>query len=341
MGSIRSDWRRGVIALALLAALGLLGAVKSPAEPLPQGHGLSARYPQDRGITRDPAVLWTADFEQGSLAEILRGWDEVNNKEDKPIALADGGPTGTGGRRCLQVTATLGQDTGGSLYKLLPRGVDQAYARFYVKFAPESEYIHHFVWMGGHRPATRWPNPRAGTRPAGDDRFSVGIEPWGDRGRSPAPGRWFFYVYWHEMKISADGKYWGNGLSPIEPHPVPRDRWQCVEFMIRLNSRPDRSDGELALWLDGKPVAHFKPGARRGPWSGMGFRLLPEGGEPFDGFSWRTTDDLKVNYFWLEHYVTENAARQNQVASPRPVNRVWFDDVVVATEYIGPIRARK
>jgi len=28
----------------------------------------------------------------------------------------------------------------------------------------------------------------------------------------------------------------------------------------------------------------------------------------------------------------------NKVESPDPINRVWFDDIVVATKYIGPIR---
>ena len=62
------------------------------------------------------------------------------------------------------------------------------------------------------------------------------------------------------------------------------------------------------------------------------------GGQPFDGFRWRTDEQLKVNFFWLLFYVTENAARQNKVENPAPTNRVWFDDVVVASEYIGPAR---
>ncbi|MBI2922192.1 MAG: hypothetical protein HYY18_14160 [Planctomycetes bacterium] len=312
-------------------------SAEDPPAALPSGAGLSAKYPGDRGIAKAPRVLLAADFETGTLPEILRQWDEANNKDGKPIALADGGPAETGGKRCLQVTATLGQDNGGSLYKQLPRSVDTAYARFYVKFPKDAEYIHHFVWMGGHNPPTRWPNPRAGTKPAGDDRFSVGIEPWGERGRAERPGNWNFYVYWHEMKVSARNEYWGNGLAPVEPQPCPRERWQCVEFMIKLNGKGKR-DGELALWLDGEPAAHFVKGAPRDKWTGMGFRLLEKGGEPFEGFDWRTTEDLKINYFWLEHYVTENAARQNNVEKPNPLNRVWFDDVVVAEEYVGPIR---
>jgi len=111
--------------------------------------------------------------------------------------------------------------------------------------------------------------------------------------------------------------------------------------MLQCNSAPDKSDGELALWLDGKPVLHIAPGARRGQWTGMGFSLVGEGGEPFEGFRWRTNDQLSINFFWLLHYVTENAARQNRVGKPNPVSRVWFDDIVISTEYIGPIRSAR
>ncbi|HVR76072.1 MAG TPA: hypothetical protein VMT52_17200, partial [Planctomycetota bacterium] len=72
-------------------------------------------------------------------------------------------------------------------------------------------------------------------------------------------------------------------------------------------------------------------GKPRGPWTGMGFTLAEEGGEPFEGLRWRTQTDLKLNFFWLLHYVTERAARKN------PVNRVWFDHIVVAESYVGPI----
>ena len=142
------------------------------------------------------------------------------------------------------------------------------------------------------------------------------------------------------MKISADGRYWGNGLRPARPALVPKDRWQCVEIMLKCSSGPDRRDGELALWLDGELRAHFHKGARRGPWTGMGFSLVDEGGEPFEGFRWRTSTDLKVNFFWLLHYVTPNAARQNRVKNPKRLNRVWFDHIVVSTQYIGPVKKK-
>ncbi|MEW6158534.1 MAG: carbon-nitrogen hydrolase family protein [Verrucomicrobiota bacterium] len=302
--------------------------------------GLAAKYPGDAGIERDPRVVWAENFEEGEVGDLGKRWEQISNKEGKVLEFSRDVPEGSAGKRSLQMTATLGQNTGGHLYRRLPRALEKVFARFYVKFPGETEaaYIHHFVTLGGYFPPTAWAQGGAGERPRGDDRFTIGIEPYGNYGRYQPPGAWNFYVYWNEMKGSADGKFWGNSLTPPEPALVPRDRWQCVEVMVQCNSAPDKSDGELALWLDGKPVAHFGPGSRHSRWTGMGFTLVKEGGDIFPGFRWRTNQDLKINFFWLLHYVTENAARQNRVAKPNSINRVWFDDIVVATEYVGPIR---
>jgi hypothetical protein len=324
-----------VVVVATLAA----GAVAwSAARPpgLPEGAGLAAAYPGDRGIGRDSRVLLAEGFETGTLSDLERRWSSVSNDGGRVLAFADEAPPGCG-RRSLQVTATLGKNSGGHLYTRLPRGVERAFARFYVKFASDSSYIHHFVHLGGYHPSTPWPQGGAGERPRGDERVTVGIEPFGDYGHFSPPGIWNFYAYWPEMKISADGKYWGNALRAARPPRVPRGRWQCVEMMLRLNSAPEAHDGELALWLDGARVAHFAKGSNRGPWTGMGFNLQDQAGEPFEGFRFRTSRDLKINFFWLLHYVTDHAARQNRVARANPVCRVWFDQIVVATEYVGPV----
>ncbi|HZO88573.1 MAG TPA: hypothetical protein VFB38_09560 [Chthonomonadaceae bacterium] len=329
----------GGLAWMGICALFALAVQVAPAQHrLPEGPGLAAKYPGDQGIAHDPHVLFAENFESGPIADLGKRWSDVSNAGGKVLAFSPDRPAESAGKRSLQMTATLDENTGGHLYARLPRGVDTAFARFYVKFAPEADYIHHFVTLGGYFPATSYPQGGAGERPRGDDRMTAGIEPYGDYGRYPAPGIWNFYAYWPEMKISADGKYWGNSLRPVRDQPVPRNRWQCVEIMMKCNSAPDRRDGELALWLDGKLVAHFAPGVRRGPWSGMGFRLVAQDGEPFEGFRWRTSNNLKINFFWLLHYVTENSARQNRVAHPKRTNTVWFDDIVVSTAYVGPIQ---
>lgn len=320
-------------------AAGQPPAARSP-DKLPEGPGLAAKYPRDRGIGRDRRVLLAEDFETGPVEALAKRWDSVSNEGGEVLAFSDDAPAGSGGKRSIRMTATLGKNTGGHLYTRLPRPVDRVFVRFHVKFARDAEYIHHFVHLGGYNPATPWPQGGAGSRPKGDERVTVGIEPHGARGRFAAPGAWHFYPYWPEMKISADRRYWGNAIRPSKAKAIPRDRWQCVEVMMKMNSAPDRRDGELALWVDGRLEMHVAKGVRRGAWSGMGFDLLGEGGEPFEGFRFRTDEKLKLNFVWLLHYVTEHAGRQNRVAKPDPVNRVWFDDVVVAEEYVGPIQAR-
>jgi hypothetical protein len=321
------------------AALAWQAPVAAGATSLPEGPGLAAQYPGDAGITGAPEVLLAEGFEAGELPEILRRWDSASDRGARVLSLSDDVPfpDATAGRHSLKITAHPGKDDGGHLYTRLSRGVETAFVRFYVKFPEPAGYVHHFVHVGGYLPETRWPQGGAGERPRGDDRFTVGIEPFGQEGRMPPPGLWNLYTYWHEMKRSADGRYWGNALTPAAPQPAPAGRWQCVELMIRLNT-PGRRDGELALWLDGHLVTHIRQGTSRGPWSGLGFQVRDVGGEPFEGFDFRTTADLKVNFLWLLHYVTETSQRRNRIEDPARSVSVLFDHVVVATRYIGPVQ---
>lgn len=325
------------LGLVLLAHCSLKVA-DAEGRALPEGYGLSAKYPKDSGLARDPNVLFAENFESGTIEEVAKRWGSISNKRGKVMAFSNEVPPGSSGKRSLQMTATLDENTGGHLYTRLRPAVELAFARFYVKFPPDAGYIHHFVTLGGYNPPTPWPQGKAGTRPKGNDRMTVGIEPAGRGGRFPAPGIWNFYVYWHEMKRSADGRYWGNGLHPVKPALVPRNRWQCVEVMLKCNTGADKSDGELALWLDGKLTAHFAKGTPRSRWTGMGFKLLEDGGVPFEGFRWRTSNDLKVNFFWLLHYVTRSSLQRNKVQNPKPTNRVLFDDIVISRAYVGPIK---
>ncbi len=52
-------------------------------------------------------------------------------------------------------------------------------------------------------------------------------------------------------------------------------------------------------------------------------------GDPFEGFRWRMDEDLNINFIWLLVYITQ--------AEEGHINEVWYDQVVVATDYIGPI----
>jgi len=267
-----------------------------------QQAGLAARYPGDKGISLHPAVLLHDDFEAPAID--LKKWSNVSNKAGA-LQLTRSKANVRGGSQALQVTALLGRNTGGHLFRRFDTGFERLYARFCVKFAEDIDYVHHFVQMVAELPATRWPTGGAGLRPAGDKKFSVGIEPWGQWGKYPPPGGWHFYCYWWKMPRSPDGKFWGSGFAE-KAYAVPqRGKWYCIEFMTQCNT-PGKADGQVALWIDGKQLAHHK------------------------NINWRSDAALKLNAFWLMLYVTEHSARKNKI------NRVWFDDVVVATTYIGP-----
>lgn len=328
-----------------LAFFGTIVAVALPsfasaqtAKPLPQGAGVAAKYQRDAAFETDPAILFVESFEDGTIADLAKRWQSVQNPGDNSLAFVEDVPVPGAGRRSLRLAAHPPKDSGGYLYRRLPREVDTLFLRFYVKFPAPPSYVHHFVHLGGYQPATAWPQGGAGERPRGDERVTVGIEPFGRDGRSPAPGDWNFYAYWHEMKKSAGGRYWGNALSPTNRLQVPSNAWQCVEVMMKLNDVGKRN-GELALWLDGQLAMHIHEGTPRALWSGLGFDVLERGGEPFEGFDFRTSDKLRLNFVWLLHYVTESNQERNSVEDRSRPSIVQFDNVVAATAYIGPIQS--
>ena len=271
-----------------------------------QPAGIVARHATYAEVAKDSSVILYEDFEGAELDK--RKWPSISNTAGA-LTLTQDPNNVHGGKSALQITASLGKNTGGHLFRRFDKGYEQVYARFCVKFARDCDYIHHFVHMAAELPAVPWPTGGAGECPDGNKKFTIGIEPWGRWGKYPPPGGWHFYCYWWKMKKSPDGKYWGNDFA-LAAYAVPeREKWTCVEFMTKCNT-PGREDGEVALWLDGSAIAHHK------------------------GINWRSDGNLRLNAFWLMLYVTENSTKNK-------VNTVWFDDVVVASEYIGPPRGAR
>ena len=83
-------------------------------------------------------------------------------------------------------------------------------------------------------------------------------------------------------------------------------------MMVKTNDSPSAKNGEQAFWIDGRAGARF------------------------DGLRWRTHPRLKVNGLWLLVHATEAAAKAKGSTEPVSALTVLFDDVVMATEYIGP-----
>jgi len=337
---------RHLCPLALvLAFVGLSASLAAEATPprLPEGAaGIAAKYPGDKGIQKDPAVVFAEDFEAESMEAVKKRYDSV--AAGQIMSLSDDVPAGAAGKRSLLMTHVGGQNTGGHLYRRLGDGYDKLHFRFYVKFDPDCGPIHHFFHVGGYNPPTRWPQGGAGERPRGNDRVTTGVEPCGDS------WRWDLYSYWMEMGGSPPrGQTWGNCFFLGNPVRAQRGRWTCAEVMMKLNDAGD-SNGEQALWIDGKLVGRLGKGFPRGKWTydkflaGQGGAVIRwddakggpvrssvgEGGVPFEGFRFRSDEKLKLNFLWVLLYVTK---------SPKDhVSKVWFDQIVVAKEYIGPIK---
>ncbi len=258
-------------------------------------------------LQRPGKVFFEDDFESPDWHKKyfeIRGLREGHARRSTDPALAHSG------QGALQLTAPArgGRESGvGAVAWFGPEGYDCVYFRRYIRFAADYDQgnLHH---VGGGLAAVAGADRyramgSAGIRPRGDDHFTSSFEPWRDWGRYPPPGYLFLYTYWMDMQRDRDGHYWGNMLGP-EPNrrgALERNRWYCLEHMIRAND-PGQANGELAAWIDGKLYIHYQ------------------------GIRWRTSPQVKLKRFDLGLY-------QHQATRD---NTVWYDDVVLSTGYIGP-----
>src|SRR3954470_4831417 len=314
--------------------------------PFP-GEGIAARYPGDAGIEKDTRIIFAENFDEDALETLWKRWETVS---DKPgMMFSDEVPPGSAGKHSLVMQRSKG--SGAQLYRRLKNkdggwGYDRVFARYYVKFDPECGEIHHFgTCLGGNNPATSWPSVKAGYPTDGAKSFWSGIEPFGKS------WTWDYYTYWCEMRGSPPrGQTWGNSFIRDPNLKITKGKWICVEQMIQMNE-PGDTDGEQALWIDGKLVSHLGKGFPKGLWTydkftpgkggggvrwdnakgGPEYSKLPADGAAFEGFRWRTVKDLNVNCVWLYIYTEKPAGHRI---------KVWFDNVVVATDYIGPIATK-
>jgi hypothetical protein len=311
---VRVATRSGVVGLLVLALI--VGAGPSYSQQV----GIAKKYLRDAGIESDPDVVLAEMFEGTNLSAVTGRWTSSDNAAG--MSLASDVPPGSGGARSLLMTSVGGTNTGGQLYRKLVPGYEQLYFRYYVKYASSNTYHHTGGWIGGYNPPTDWPQGGSGSRPIGTDRFSIGPEP------NNAALRFDFYTYWMGMRPSPTGEYWGNTFIQNPAVTARTDQWMCVEVMVKMNNPVSSSNGELALWIDGTQIIYLRPGSPLGKWN-FGLFTPDASGSPFEGFQWRSTSQLNLNWIWLLYYTTGNPQGF--------VGKVWFDHAVLATKYIGPL----
>ncbi len=299
---------------------------------------LSQQYPGDEGIGDDPAVIWHEDFEQATIDELADLYDQARTDG---MSFSSDPPENSAGSQSVVMEA--GGDLGSAtdLYTRLPDedGYDQLYIRYYFRHHADSNYHHTRANLGGYNPPSAWPQGGAGTRPDGDDRLSVTVEPL----TSGPERRMDFYNYWMNMRSweadnPPDGEAFGNTLIHDSNFVATDGQWHCLEVMARLNEDPDSAaGGELATWFDGELVEHFTEDGPIGYWIRDKFcpayadtSACLDYAPPEDereqevlDLQWRNSLDLKLNYLWIQNYISQGTGV------------VEYDDLVVATSRIG------
>jgi len=313
---------------------------------------LSAQYPGDQGLADDPAVLFFDDFEAG-----WGRWDApqadtpyLEWREDDAMAFA-----GAGMLRSSVTSADLDETMYISSQASIafPERVDAVYVRFFAQFVGTAPTPHHWVRLTAGTPAFQG-SGLANTVPPGDEGFWFDVDASTDDLLN-------FYVYWHAMRSGRcnDGSatpgcegdqgttyYYGNFFRPLHQDALPRDAWFCIEYYAKANTVGER-DGVLALWVDDTLLGEYGPGRPSGTWLRSSFH---EGGcsfsactepAPFEGFDFRTDDDVRFKAFVLDaYYERDSSANRREELEmmgivPTDAQTILYDNVVIATQRIG------
>ena len=296
---------------------------------------LSQEYPGDVGIDADSSVVWHEAFSESSIAALTARYTDYSNSAGMSF-VADVPPNSTG-HEAVQLVAG-GANAATHLYTSFSKGHDELWYRYYVKYIGAGPWHHSGLWFGGFNPAIPYPNPQAGLKPTGADRFSIALEPQADVTNPPMD----FYAYWMQMHSwmanpSGSTAYYGNSLVHSNQFTVTSGQWICLEVHLKLNTDTSSSAGAmLQVWKNDSLMASFTDTGPMGYW--VADKFCPESADAasctkYRGSSptlvlldqqWRSTRALKINNIWLENYNDSSAT-----------STMLYDDVVVATRRIG------
>jgi hypothetical protein len=316
----------------LLCAAGTLSAA-------PITDTIAQKHPGDVGIGTDPAVVFYEAFLEDSVAAVVARYNTVQGTER--MALIPDRPPDSPSSHSMQFTAGV---VGGvtatqvSLYKNFGAGYDDLYFRYYTKYVNGMPH-HSGLWFGGYNAPLNYPYPRAGQLPAGDSHYSIALEPI----YSFPNATMDFYNYWRGMHSWLDhptgavGDYYGNTILHYPQLLQEVGSWVCYEIHLKLNPNPETSTGAaLELWRNDQLVQSFDDSGPPGFWIKDKFCANDATGPECLNFRpanptfvlldqrYRTTTDLKINYFWPQNYDDSGGS-----------SVLLYADMVVAKERIG------
>ncbi len=285
----------------------------------PGDEGIAARYPGDVGIESDPDVLFADDFESYTQASDLEdNWDAVYQLNQ--IVITTIAANVAFGDKALEFNVPQQlNELSNATDKILAAGEDVLFLRYYSKFQPPYDVVGS-SHNGAMVSAQYFENGNAtpGVPANGTNKFLVGLENWRGEASTPSPGHLNLYVYHPEQRSNYGDHFFPTGVvlpnsslpGDFGPTFVPMpdilselDVWQCYELMVKANT-PGGRDGRVTVWVDGALAADF-PNLR-----------------------FRDIDTLKIDRLGLSFHIGSN---------PNGAAKKWFDNVVAARAYIGPV----
>jgi hypothetical protein len=289
------------------------------------GSGIASRYPGDKNIASDPAVIFADDFDSyTSVDQIKTRWGHGSGLTRMRIATEPANVFS--GHKSVEFTLPISlTEIGCSLWKILNPEQDTVYMRMYHKFDPG--YNIPTSNHNGIRLSAKYPETAGHIPPAdGTGFFLFLLQNNVVHAGESAAGFSHLYVYWPRQRSQFGDHWYPDGTvipySPvignkgewlaypnqyphfkIMPNFLPqRDRWYCVELMVHANT-PGRNDGEVKYWIDGQLAGDF-----------------PD-------LNVRSLSTLKLDHAHLMLHA----------AHSERINKKWYDNVVIATKYIGPM----
>lgn len=276
--------------------------------------GLAEKYPDDTNIDTDPSVYYADSFDREGWLDTFS--EAVGQKESRwsnaaTLRYVTHQHTehflSKAGRSALarfDTDKNLALNLDYYFKRHHAQEPEQAYFRYYMKLAPGAN-----ISGGGKLPGFGGTYNKAGWGGRGND----GFDGWSARGAffetienadSPWAGHMPIGSYLYEA--NSNSKYgsilpWGHPLSTIKP-----GRWYSIEQRLKLNT-PGEADGILEVWIDG-------------------VKILSKANLMF-----RKTAELKIEKIWFNFYF-------GGVDKPKYAFDIYIDNIVIASEYIGPVK---
>ena len=284
------------------------GAPAGP-PPLPEGNtGIAASFPNDVGIAGDSRVIFADTFESYTATSQLTSSGNYSNFFQGGNFAIDTAQFFSGTKSLRMRMPSTGSEVSNALVKVLSPTRDALFMRVYTRFQPTYAGVNSA--HNGLRVTGNYGGP--GIRPNGTDFFLVNVD--NSKGSEAEPGYTHAYVY-HPEQDDVFGEHWfsngttANGSQSFGPFFVSRPNiipvrgsWICYEMHLQLNT-PGLRDGRVAVWQNGVLIAD---------WLNLRFRDV---------------STLKINEIQLE----------NGGQGSSQVNDKWYDNLVIATSYIGPV----